>query len=246
MDENVLKPIANKGPTYRRRVYSTIKDAILSGLIGVEKPLVEEQLAAWLNISRTPVREALAILEHEGLIVPRGSRGLYVRQLSRAEFVELFMANEMIEPSLARRAAFLSSEEHIRLMEENISRGRHYAREGDFIKFLAAGREFHRLVGEAAENVPLAEFVVRNEERTDVFLIGAGKTSDSQTMLASIREHEAILNAIIKRDPDEAARLVIVHAQAIRERFNDLFGEPQSAVDEDNWGDLNRLVEDQG
>lgn len=52
----------------RELAYQTIKQAILSGLIDSSAPLIEERLGAELRISRTPVREALAILEHEGLI----------------------------------------------------------------------------------------------------------------------------------------------------------------------------------
>ena len=100
-------------PTYRESVYAAIKDAILSGQLAVNQPLVEEQLAASLNISRTPVREALAVLQHEGFIGPSVGRGLYVLSLTHAEFVELFMANEVIEPYLARRAARLATAEQL-------------------------------------------------------------------------------------------------------------------------------------
>ena len=241
MKNDFLRPITNKAPKYREVAYKAIKDAILVGQIGPQQPLVEEQLAGLLNISRTPVREALAILEHEGLIAPRGIRGLYVRRLRRQEFIELFVANELIEPSLARRAAHLASEEQIRLLEENINRGQYFVGEGDFTSFLRSGREFHRLLGIAAENKPLTDFIVRNEECTDIYLIGTGKITSKETMQVSIREHTAILNAIIRRDPDEAARLVIVHAQSIRERFADLFSEGNSEEDEEPYRDLKGL-----
>jgi DNA-binding GntR family transcriptional regulator len=90
--------LAARAPTYREAAYAAIKEAILSGQIGPGQPLIEERLAALLDISRTPVREALAILEHEGLIAPVYRRGLYVCKLTRAEFVELFVANETVVP----------------------------------------------------------------------------------------------------------------------------------------------------
>jgi len=223
MDHQILQPIAHKTPKYREIAYKAIKEAILAGQLGPNQPLVEEQLASMLQISRTPVREALAILEHEGLIGPQSSRGLVVRTLTKKEFIEIFTANEIVEPDLARRAAHLVTEEQLQVLGEIINRGRYYAAEGDFLQFLRAGREFHRLLGIAAENNPLTDFIVHNEERVDLYLISTGKTPDIATMQASNRQHEAILEALILRDPDEAAHRVIFHAQSVRQRFSDLF-----------------------
>jgi DNA-binding GntR family transcriptional regulator len=225
MDIPILRPIAHKTPKYREIAYQAIKEAILSGQLRANTPLVEEQIASMLQISRTPVREAMAILEHEGLLGPQGGRGLCVRTLTKKEFVEIFNANEIVEPDLARRAAHLVSEEQLQLLSEAVSRGRYFATEGNFNQFLHYGREFHRLLGLAAENDPLTDFIVRNEERVDLYLISSGKTSDIPTMQASVRQHEAILEALIQRDPDEAAHRVIFHAQSVRQRFADLFSD---------------------
>ena len=65
-------------PRFREAAYTAIKEAILAGEIEADEPLIEERLAGPLGISRTPVREALAILEHEGLLAPRGGRGLFI------------------------------------------------------------------------------------------------------------------------------------------------------------------------
>src|SRR3954451_6001522 len=67
VNDTLLQPVAvSKVPRYREAAYIAIKEAILAGQLGPNQPLTEEQIAASLNISRTPVREALAILEHEG------------------------------------------------------------------------------------------------------------------------------------------------------------------------------------
>jgi DNA-binding GntR family transcriptional regulator len=219
-----LQPIAiAKAPRYREAAYSAIKEAILAGRFAPERPLIEEQLAAELSISRTPVREALAILEHEGLIGPRGGRGLFVRTLTRAEFIEMFVANEAVEPYLARRAALLATESQHQAMSEALRRGRQAAEANDEAGFLGASRDFHRLVGEAAGNATLAQFVLRNEEHTDMYLLNYGKVVDVASMRASVREHEAIFAALAQRDPEAAARVAIYHAHSLRERFATLF-----------------------
>jgi DNA-binding GntR family transcriptional regulator len=224
-----IQPVQNllidRGPTYREVAYAMIKDAILAGQLEPGQPLIEEKLAGMLNISRTPVREALAILEHEGLLTSFYKRGLYVHTVGRAEFIELFVANESVEPAMARRAALSATARHLADMDIAIQEGVRCAEGGDSAGFLRSGRTFHRLVGVASGNLPLAQFVERNEERVDLYLMSYGKTLGVVEMQASNREHAAILQAISQRDPDGAARLTIYHAQSTRDRWAELFAE---------------------
>jgi DNA-binding GntR family transcriptional regulator len=228
----ILRPlVAARGPRYREAAYEAIKEAILSGGFEPGRPVMEEKIAAALQISRTPVREALAILEHEELIGPRGGRGLHVRELTREEYVEMYVANEAVEPYLARQAAARASEERLAEIEAAIVRGRESAERHDVAGFLRSGRDFHRLVGEAAGNAPLTHFIGRNEERADLYLLGSGTGPDRQSMDASNREHGDILAAIRRRDPDAAARLTIYHSQSLRKRFAPLFASEEEALE---------------
>jgi len=221
-----------KTPTFREAAYQAIKQAILDGLLEPGQPLIEERLAEMLQISRTPVREALAILEHEGLIAPVYRRGLFVCKLTREQVVELFTANEAVEPFLARRAAHYASPEHIAALDATLQEGEACTARHDIAGFLRAGRRFHAGVGLAAGNRTLAQFVERNEERVDLFLMGYRKAVDAEMMNTSNREHRAIYRAIMQRDPDAAARLAIYHLQSVRERFAALVGDD----DDDNDG----------
>lgn len=228
-DTGMLSPIdvasIERSVTFREAAYGAIKQAILAGSIEPGQSLVEERLAAMLQISRTPVREALAILEHEGLIAPFYRRGLFVCRLTRDQVVELFTANEAVEPFLARRAAFYAGDADLMRLEAHISAGEQCVELRNSAGFLQAGRRFHGAVGQAAGNLTLAGFVERNEERVDLFLMSYGKSVDPEMMHASHREHRAILQAISDRDPDAAARLAIYHAQSTRERFAALAAE---------------------
>jgi DNA-binding GntR family transcriptional regulator len=201
---------------------------LTAGSLEPGQPLVEERLAAMLQISRTPVREALAILEHEGLIAPIYRRGLFVCRLSRELVVELFTANEAVEPFLARRAAFYATAEQLAALERAIEEGEACVGRLDVAGFLRSGRLFHGGVGLAAGNPTLAQLVERNEERVDLFLMSYGKAVDGEMMRASNREHRAIFQAISERDPDAAARLATYHAQSTRERFAALANDEES------------------
>jgi DNA-binding GntR family transcriptional regulator len=206
----------SKGPKYRETVYLAIKEAILAGELAPNQPLIEEQLAASLQISRTPVREALAVLQHEAFIGPRAGRGLYVRQITHAEFIEMFVANEVIEPYLARRAALLASDQQLEAISEALQRGKGSIDQQDAAGFLRASRDFHRRLGEAAGNIILTEFVVSNEERTDMYLLNG----EDARLAARTRGH---YETLVQHDPEAAERRVIYHAQSLRERFADLF-----------------------
>jgi DNA-binding GntR family transcriptional regulator len=228
MTEAALQPIVMpRAPKYREVAFSAIKKAILTGQLEPNHPIFEEQLAAMFSISRTPVREALALLEHDGLITSAlGSRGLFVRQLSQEEFIDIFSANEVIEPFLARRAANLANDVQIQAIETNVDLSQRYVDEGAIANFLEVGRDFHRLVGVAAGNLSLTETVIRNEERTDLYLMSRGRTVDFSSMQVSVNEHRAIMQAIKRHDPEAAARCIIAHAGSVRSRYLELITEP--------------------
>lgn len=215
--------VVDKAPRYREAAYAAIKEAILAGQVEPGRPLIEEQIAAELHISRTPVREALAILQHEQLIAPRGGRGLYVREITREEFIAMFVANEAVEPYLVRQAARLAAPEQLVEIKAAIERGKQAVSHADASGALRSGRDFHRLVGVAASNTPLTLFVTSNEERADLYLLGYAKEIDILGMEASNREHEAIYDAIVARDPEAGERLVHYHSQSLRERLSALF-----------------------
>jgi DNA-binding GntR family transcriptional regulator len=222
-----------KAPRFREAAYGAIKEAILDARISGDEPLIEERIAAALGISRTPVREALAILEHEGLIAARGGKGLFIREISREEFFDMFSANEVVEPYLARRAALLATEEQLAQLQAAIDRGVEAARSVDLCRSLQSGREFHNWMGIAAGNESLGAFVVRNEEQTDLYLLSLGNPAliSGTNMERSNREHQDILDAIRLRDPEAAARFVIVHAHSLRTRWASLF-RSQTGADE--------------
>ncbi len=210
---------------FREAAYEAIKEAILDARLEGNEPLIEERLAEALGISRTPVREALAILEHERLIAPRRGKGLFIRELSREEFLDMFGANEVVEPYLGRRAALLATDKNLGQMQTAIDHGRRALTDADMYAALRSGREFHHWLGKAAGNESLRQMVARNEEQTDLFLLSLGNRSliDSENIDASNREHQDILDAIRQRDPEAAARYIIFHSHSLRTRWAPLF-----------------------
>jgi len=102
-----MKPIGRAGGTLSDIAYQRISEALLEGTIEPGSRLVMDQLADQLDISRTPVRDALLRLEREGLIEPSGRRGFVVRAVSDLDVVHLYESREAVEGFAARRVAEL-------------------------------------------------------------------------------------------------------------------------------------------
>jgi DNA-binding GntR family transcriptional regulator len=100
-----MGPIDKRTTTLAERAYDRIAAALLSGEIRPGERLVMDQLAERLDISRTPVRDALRRLAGEGLVEPSSNRGYIVRQVSDKDVDELYEAREAIESFAARRVA---------------------------------------------------------------------------------------------------------------------------------------------
>jgi DNA-binding GntR family transcriptional regulator len=223
-DGALLEPLgALRAPRLREAAYTAIREAILDGRLGSGQPLLEEEIAELLRISRTPVREALALLVHDRLVAPRRGRGLWVKVLSRNEFIDMFVANETVEPYLARRAAAAVTPSQVRQMREAIEMASECAGSQDIAGFLSAGRRFHQVMGEASGNAALCQFVVQNEERTDLHLLAYMKHLGGDMMAPSASEHASILDAIAEGRAEDAARLVVYHSQSVRQRLGSFF-----------------------
>ncbi|MBK9945109.1 MAG: GntR family transcriptional regulator [Kouleothrix sp.] len=206
----------------RELAYQAIKQAILSGAIDSSAPLIEERLGLMLQISRTPVREALAILEHEGLIEALPYKGIFVKVVTVESFLKMYEALETVEAALARQAALRADAADLAAMEHSLGRAERCVPH-DIPGHLAACRMFQRQLGACAHNPYLADFLVGIEERADLYLISTWHTLPADKMRAAIHDRRVILAAVQARDPEAAAQAAEAHAQAARQRWRALF-----------------------
>ena len=99
-----------------------IRDAILEGRIGPGDRLKEETIARDLGLSRTPVREALLLLQGEGLVESSPNRGATVRAFDADEIEEMYQLRAVLEGYAARRAAVRIRPDELQLLEESCKR----------------------------------------------------------------------------------------------------------------------------
>jgi DNA-binding GntR family transcriptional regulator len=206
----------------RQVAYQAIKNAILGGRFTSEEPLIEERLASALDISRTPIREALAILEHENLIEAVPHKGLFVRNVTLNEFLQMYDAVAAVEPVLAYQAAQRARTIDIDIMKAALMDAERGIPD-DAADHLAACRQFQESMGSCANNPHLTALLIGIEERLDLYLIKRWRMLPPDKMLDAVADRRNILSAIESQDPEAAAEASRAHTKAVNLRWYDMF-----------------------
>jgi DNA-binding GntR family transcriptional regulator len=184
-----------------------LKQAILSGELKAGQPLVEASLAAWCQVSRTPIREALRRLEQDGLI-ERSDRGLVIRERSPQEILDIYETRITLEATAGRMAAERRTDHDVRLLRRLHERGEQIPPE-DISAVVEANRQFHRAVWRASHNDSLLDLL----ERLNLHLLRYPET----TLAAPGRwkearhQHARLVDAIEARDSEGAYRVAFEH-----------------------------------
>jgi DNA-binding GntR family transcriptional regulator len=200
------------------QVYEGILRLIVTGRMRSGERLVETQLAALFNVSRTPIREALARLEREGHLTDRTGgrrRGLVVTPLPTAAVAQLWELIGSIEGAAAAEAARVSASTRralaLELLEANDELAAAYARVPRSTDQLFRGQaHFHEVLVNRGGHPPLraAHEVVRPHVRRIEWLLSTIESGDGQE---SLSEHRGIIEAIERGDPQLARSAVESH-----------------------------------
>jgi DNA-binding GntR family transcriptional regulator len=195
------------------RVASYLRDAILGGDLQPGDRIRQEEVALRLDASRLPVREALRMLEAEGLTEHEPHKGARVPRRTSHEVDVIYQMRERLEPlALIESMPHLDDVDHQRLeaVQQQIEDN------DDVEKFLDLDREFHLLTYSGCDIDPLNSMVVRLWNSTQHYrraYVALGGTSRMWTVNA---EHRLILDAVIRRDPSDAERYLGGHIRRTR------------------------------
>jgi DNA-binding GntR family transcriptional regulator len=209
--------------TLTEDVYTSVQALIMDHAVAPGQRINIDALARQLEVSPTPVREALARLEADGLVRKRPLAGYTAAPLlTRAEFEELIEMRLILEPAAARRAA-TSSVELARLRTEADLPDPTPGAEGyaGIAAFTAQDARFHNLLAEQSGNGMLRDAVVRLRSHLHLFRLHFPPAHYG----ISAREHHRVVDAITARDPDAAAAAMRDHVAAARERHLPYFDE---------------------
>jgi DNA-binding GntR family transcriptional regulator len=199
------------------RVYEAIRDAItVTNLYEIDEPdlrLDERELAARLGVSRTPVREALVRLEHESLVINVPRRGYFIARKSKAELLEVIVVWAALESMAARLVAHTASDAAIASLRAIFATfdGERIAANLD--EYSDANLRFHQRIIELSG----CETLRRTADGILIHVrsIRHRTISENHRFERSIVDHMHIIEALERRDPETAERLVRDHALAL-------------------------------
>jgi DNA-binding GntR family transcriptional regulator len=204
-------------------VYETVKGLIMDSVVAPGTRLNIDALTRELGISQTPIRESLARLESDGLVIKEPLRGYRVSStLTRDEFEDLFEYRLVIEPWAAGRAAGRSSDADLaRLKDEMLSYTDVPDRpDYDSYKAMAAhDQRFHDLILELSGNETARQSFARTHCHLHLFRLYYGGGIATK----ALREHKAIVTAVRKGDASEATAVMRAHIEASRARLRPVF-----------------------
>ena len=204
-----VKQEVNDKYSLRGRVFSKIREDILSGKYKEHEELREVAIGEELGVSRTPVREAFRQLELEGLIQIVPNKGAYVTGITAKDVGDIYMIRSKLEGLCARWATDHITEEQLEELEENVYLADFHAQKGHLDQMAELDNRFHQILYDSCDSKQLArlledfhEYVLRVRRKT-LANGGRGKVSND--------EHRQIMEAIKAKDKDRAESLANEH-----------------------------------
>ena len=195
-------------------VFQTLRQAILYGTLVPGERLMEIHLAKQLGVSRTPVRDAIRMLEMEGLVVMIPRRGAVVAQISRQDLEDVLEVRGILEELAVRKAcANMSSSDRERL-EEAAARFRKSLSGQDTLESAKADELFHEIINESTGNRRLNQILHNLSEQ--LFRYRVENLKDISTHEALLRQHQEICRALREHSEEKAVEVVRAHIELQR------------------------------
>ena len=187
-------------------VFNTLREAILKGELKPGERLMEIQLASKLGVSRTPIREAIRMLEQEGLAVTMPRKGAEVAKMTLKDMEDVLEIREALDELASQVACQRITEEQLLRLKDRKQVFEHSLKSGDVKLIAEADVRFHDVIYEATGNPKLVNLLSNLREQIYRYRVEYIKASENYPVL--IKEHEAIYHSLAERN-EEAAVLAI-------------------------------------
>ncbi len=203
--------------------HSLLRTAVMEGVLRPGDRLRELDVASWLNMSRTPVRESFRRLERDGLITFAPHKGMTVTVLDHGAVMELYRMREVLEGTAASLAAQHATEAEIASLKDLVGMEASIgANEQGLSDHNIA---FHNAIYAAAHNRYLLRSL--NGLRDSMALLGDTTYSILGRAKAACAEHNAVVDAIARRDADGADEAMRAHMRGAQHaRLRQMHGQP--------------------
>jgi DNA-binding GntR family transcriptional regulator len=198
-----------KGRFLREQVHKKLKESIINGILPPHKRLIEEKIAAEMEMSRTPVREAIQKLEKEGLIhkLPRGGYAISVVTIEDVD--DVFGLRSVIEGYAAYLATMRATAEDIAVLEEIVKKEEKYLKEKKYDEIVLLNTEFHEKLYRAARSLKLYGMIYDLRDYIHRFRVMILRHQDFVEI--SIKDHKDMITMMKAKDAPRVEKLVRKH-----------------------------------
>lgn len=200
-------------------VFNTLREAILKGELKPGERLMELQLAAKLGVSRTPIREAIRMLEQEGLAVTIPRKGAEVAKMTEKDMEDVLQIREALDELAAARACERISEDELTELRCTMHEFEEYTKSGNLKMIAEADVRFHDIIYRATGNSKLVNML--NNLREQMYRYRVEYLKDEKNYPILIKEHSEIMDGLSERDRDIVTaamhRHVMNQAAAVKE-----------------------------
>jgi len=200
------------------RVYQALKNEIIKMEIKPRQFITIGELTDKLNISRTPVREALLRLERENWITIIPNKGAIVNSASAKEISDIIELQVLLEGYVTQQAAYKIDDESIKRAEQILKEAENNLNNNRLVEFAECGDQFHMLLAETAGNQKLKEYlknVTEEFERIEPFI----EYSATVDLEKTLQQHKNILEYIKNGQAEEARKEMEYHMSWFKDKL---------------------------
>lgn len=196
------------------QVYETLKDMIARHRFQPGCWLNVERLSKELNVSRTPVWEAVHRLEMEGLVNNIPYRGVFMTEMTLERALELYEVREVLEGLAGRLAVHHMNEKSHERMTQSLQHQLKSIQEGDVVGYSESDFEFHAIIHKLSHNSVLQEMLESLKAKMQPI------NMDVKPILRRLyRDHDQILRALQSRDAEATDRIIRRHNRVVQDQI---------------------------
>jgi len=203
--------------TLSNSIYQTLKSKIILQEIPLASQLKEEQIAKMLNVTRTPVREAIIKLEREGLVTIQPNVGAFVVRLSEKDIDDILEVRTALETRAAYIAIKIANKDELKKISDTLSGRKTFLEGVKNKKFDYPGVDFHHDLIKLSKNKKLIQFWELLDAQLQLVRVKSSMVEGRH--LLALQEHKQILFYMFERNYMMTEKLLINHIGKVKTNF---------------------------
>ena len=192
-------------------VFNTLREAILKGELKPGERLMELQLAAKLGVSRTPIREAIRMLEQEGLAVTIPRKGAEVAKMTEKDMEDVLQIREALDELAAKIACEQISEEQLEELVATMHEFEESTKTDNVKKIAEADVKFHVIIYQSTGNPKLVNMV--NNLREQMYRYRVEYLKDENNYPTLMKEHKDIVEGLVRKNKTQVTETMHQHVK---------------------------------